>query len=91
MTTKNSATISSTNINAWPEPLDNDSPIIAPGKRDTIPIIINIDVPFPTPLSVILSPSHIQKIVPAVIMNTDEIVNTVLLTNNASDGIVDLK
>ena len=36
------------------------------GKRDTMLITSIIDIPLPTPLSVILSPSHIRRVEPAV-------------------------
>src|SRR5690554_7274168 len=36
-----------------------------------IPIIINNDIPFPIPLSVIFSPNHIAKMVPVVRINTE--------------------
>ncbi len=42
------------------------------GILATIPIIIIREIPFPMPLSVIFSPSHITNIVPAVRMITDE-------------------
>ena len=47
-------------------PLAAASPMMAPGRRDTIPIIISIEIPLPMPLSVIFSPSHMQNSVPAV-------------------------
>ena len=43
------------------------------GSRATIPIIMISDIPLPIPLSVILSPSHITNIVPAVRVITDVI------------------
>ena len=39
--------------------------VIPDGKPDIIPIKIIIDIPFPIPLLVICSPSHINKDVPA--------------------------
>ena len=39
--------------------------VTAPGNPDIIPINIIIDIPFPIPLLVICSPSHISKDVPA--------------------------
>ena len=54
-----------------------------------IPIIINIEIPFPIPLSVIFSPSHIQKMVPEVsIVTLDKVNKNLLWTNIASVGIV---
>jgi hypothetical protein len=41
------------------------------GSLEIIPIMINIEIPLPIPLSVILSPSHIQNIVPAMRIITD--------------------
>ena len=49
-----------------------------------IPIIIMSEIPFPIPLSVILSPSHIINIEPAVKMITDPILEK--LGENASGG-----
>ena len=65
ITTKNKAIISKMKYNAPCEPLEAASPKIAPGNLETIPIIINNDIPLPIPLSVILSPIHIQNMVPA--------------------------
>ena len=47
----------------------------ADGIPDTIPANINIEIPFPTPLDVILSPSHIKNDVPA----TSEDITTLML------------
>ena len=71
ITTANNATISMTNNKPPDKPLDCDSPNKAAGKRATIPIIINIEIPFPIPLSVIFSPNHIQNIVPATKIITE--------------------
>ena len=38
----------------------------AAGKLAIIPTVINKEIPLPIPLSVIRSPNHIAKIVPAV-------------------------
>ena len=46
-------------------PPNNDCPTSC-GSRDTIPTKIMIDTPLPMPFSVISSPSHTRKIVPAV-------------------------
>src|SRR5690606_41219681 len=64
------------------------SNIIDWGKRLMIPIMINIEIPFPIPLSVIRSPNHIQNIVPEVRIITADIVKNVLSINIASEGIV---
>ena len=42
------------------------------GNLAKIPTIINKDIPFPIPLSVIFSPSHIAKMVPVTRIITDE-------------------
>ena len=36
------------------------------GRRATIPIMIISEIPFPIPLSVIFSPSHMMNMVPAI-------------------------
>ena len=41
------------------------------GNVATIPTVINSEIPFPIPLSVIFSPSHIAKMVPVTSMITD--------------------
>jgi hypothetical protein len=41
-------------------------PISVLGTRDTMEAKISIETPFPTPSSVIRSPSHIKNAVPAV-------------------------
>jgi hypothetical protein len=76
--------------NKTPEPL-----ILAPvsnikfaGSRAIIPTMIISEIPFPIPLSVIFSPSHITNIVPAVSIITDEIVKKVPPRINASGGRV---
>ncbi|MNX70471.1 hypothetical protein D3C86_1017240 [compost metagenome] len=68
-------------VNSW---------IKACGKRAKIPTIINNEIPFPIPLSVIFSPSHIAKIVPVTKMITDENKNSGELkpSKNASLGNV---
>ena len=43
---------------------------IAGGNPTTIPAKISKDIPLPTPRSVICSPSHMMKMVPAVSVNT---------------------
>ena len=53
---------------AWP---------IAPGIPVKMLVAIIIEIPFPMPLSVICSPSHIKKTVPATTLNTAEIKNDV--------------
>ena len=45
-------------------------PPIADGKPATIPANIMIDIPFPTPLSVICSPNQIKNIVPVTRVTT---------------------
>ena len=72
ITTKNKAIISITNINAPDIPRDPASCKIEDGKRETIPIMINMDIPFPIPLSVIFSPSHIAKIQPVTKIITED-------------------
>ena len=42
------------------------------GNIAIIPIIINNEIPFPIPLSVIFYPSHMAKIVPVVSRRMDE-------------------
>ncbi len=48
---------------AWP---------IAPGMPVKILVAMIIEIPFPMPRSVICSPSHIKKIVPATTLKTAE-------------------
>ena len=65
ITTKNKTTNSKTNLNKPLEPNCNwNSEIKAIGKEAIIPIIINKEIPFPIPLSVIFSPNHMAKTVP---------------------------
>ena len=45
------------------------------GKLAIIPTIINKDIPFPIPLSVIFSPNHIAKIVTVTKIITYENIN----------------
>ena len=52
----------------------------ADGIPDTIPANINIEIPFPTPLDVILSPSHIKNDVPA----TSEDITTIAVVTPVS-------
>jgi len=47
--------------------------VTAPGNPDIIPMNIIIDIPFPIPLLVICSPSHISKDVPATNEETTNI------------------
>ena len=61
--TINQAAISKTNNIEF---CDVHSKTKAPGNASIIPDMIINDVPFPKPFSVIRSPSHIAKIVPAV-------------------------
>lgn len=56
------------------EPSDIDSEIIALGNDDIMPVIIRIDIPFPIPFSVILSPIHMQNIVPEINIIVDNAV-----------------
>ena len=51
--------------------------VIACGILETIPAKINIDVPFPIPLDVILSPTHISSEVPA----TSDKITTAIVWN----------
>jgi len=55
-----------------------------------IPTIINSEIPFPIPLSVIFSPNHIAKIVPVTKITTAENKKEKELNpnKNASDGKV---
>ena len=46
--------------------------IAPPGILDTMPAKINIEIPFPIPLSVICSPSHIKNADPAVSVSTTD-------------------
>ena len=56
--------------------------IKACGKLETIPAKINIEIPFPTPFVVILSPTHISNDVPATNERiTTNAVNTPFSTN----------
>ncbi len=45
-------------------------PVIACGNRATMPTVMTSEMPLPMPRSVICSPSHINSIVPTVIINT---------------------
>ena len=58
------------------------------GISATIPENIIRDIPFPIPLCVICSPSHIRKIVPATIVVTVEILKNKpgLITKPAEDS-----
>ena len=56
----------------------------AAGKLAIIPTVINNEIPLPTPLSVIRSPNHIAKIVPAVKIMIDDIQKVAPLTKKAS-------
>ena len=47
------------------DPFSKPSAISAPGNREIIPIMINMEIPLPMPFSVIFSPNHMQNIVPA--------------------------
>ncbi len=40
------------------------------GRRDKIPTVINNEIPFPIPLSVMRSPNHTANIEPATIQDT---------------------
>ena len=62
--------------------------IFALGISATIPEKIISDIPFPIPLCVICSPSHIKKTVPATIVVTVEILKNVpgLITKFADDS-----
>ena len=55
--------------------------VIAPGNPDIIPTNIIIDIPFPIPLFVISSPSHINKAVPAIkeITTVNPVINPVFM------------
>ena len=57
------------------------------GNEATIPTVINKDIPFPIPLSVIFSPNHIANMVPVTKMITEDIINKGPLPNtNAESG-----
>ena len=58
------------------------------GISATIPAKIINDIPFPIPLWVICSPSHIKKIVPATMVVTVEILKKApgLITKSAEDS-----
>ena len=59
---------------------------IADGTLDTIPANINIEIPFPIPFDVILSPNHINKDVPAISdKTTTNPANTPFCTNIPDD------
>ena len=51
------------------------------GRIETIPTIIIKEIPFPIPLSVIRSPSHISNIVPVTIL-------TIATNLNPTPGLV---
>ena len=61
------------------------------GKPAIIPIIINNEIPFPTPLSVIFSPNHITNIVPVTKIIIDDIQNAPGANKNADSGNVAFK
>jgi len=50
------------------------------GSLATMPAKINKDIPLPTPYSVISSPNHIKKIVPAIIVITMAIIENILVS-----------
>ena len=54
------------------------------GKLAIIPTVINNDIPLPTPLSVIRSPNHMAKTVPAVRSIIDDIQKVGPVTKNAA-------
>ncbi len=54
---------------------DENSWMIAAGKRAIIPIRMMNEIPLPIPLSVIRSPNHITNIEPAQSRTVDEMVN----------------
>ena len=57
------------------------------GKVATIPTVIRSDIPFPIPLSVIFSPSHIAKIQPVTRIIIDDKTNIGVLPKiNALSG-----
>ena len=58
----------------------------AAGKLAIIPTVINNEIPLPTPLSVIRSPNHIAKIVPAVNKIIEETQNVAPPTKKALSG-----
>ena len=72
-------------------PRDPASCKIEDGKRETIPIIINMDIPFPIPLSVIFSPNHIHNMVPPINIATPYNLKNHGSTIIASLGIVTCK
>ena len=72
--TRNRNTISTRKATNPPCPfsLSDSSLNSAKGSLAMIPIMIISEIPLPIPLSVILSPSHITKMVPAVRIITEE-------------------
>ena len=79
------------NIKAPDIPREPASCKIDAGKRDTIPIMINIEIPLPIPLSVIFSPNHIHNIVPPIKIATPYKRKNQGSTMIASEGIVTCK
>ena len=77
-------------INVETAPVLPNSKVVtrALGISATIPAKIISDIPFPMPLWVICSPSHIKKIVPATIVVTVEILKKIpgLITKLADDS-----
>ena len=56
------------------------SVVISLGIRDTMLIKSTMEIPFPTPFSLICSPTHIKKAEPAVNATTTTIILTKLLS-----------
>ena len=71
--------------------LELNSASNANGKRAMIPMVMRIEIPFPMPLSVIFSPSHIQNIVPAVSTTTVDRVNKNWLLNTMAGPATEYK
>ena len=57
---------------APPIPFEAPSATISNGNLEIIPIMISIEIPFPIPFSVILSPSHMVNMVPEIKIITDD-------------------
>ena len=64
------STMMSVRIVRLPVRIESNRPKIAEGRRTTIPAKMMSEIPLPTPLSVICSPSHMMKIVPVVRVRT---------------------
>ena len=67
-------------------PLAMNSSYREPGSEEMIPIMMSMEMPLPRPLSVILSPIHVQAMVPAGMIASDAIKKRSLLVIITSSG-----